>query len=178
MDPHQQHGLFMKQLLLQDLQVPLLLLQLPADVLLPIKHSCQRPCDRLRKVPNAAAGVGGTCSRSARLFSSSALRRSSSSLRRRSISSMRLFSSCSRRRCSRSCCLLISRSRRCCCGATVFGNYTHTRASLGAVDVAEHRLAPQERARAAVAITPWPILMHDRPVKLNRPSADRAALHR
>lgn len=31
---HQQHGLFVEQLLLQDLQVPLLLLQLPADVLL------------------------------------------------------------------------------------------------------------------------------------------------
>ncbi len=31
---HQKHGLLVKQLLLQDLQVPLLLLQLPADVLL------------------------------------------------------------------------------------------------------------------------------------------------
>lgn len=115
---HQQHGLFMKQLLLQDLQVPLLLLQLPTDVLLSeSNHDLVFQClcrwfvtGLLRNPP------GGTCSRSALLFSSSALRRSSSSLRRRSISSTRLFSSCSRRRCSRSCCLLISRSRRCCCG--------------------------------------------------------------
>ncbi len=56
-----------------------------------------------------------TCSRSALLFSSSALRRSSSSLRLLSISSRRLFSSCSLLLCSRSCCLLISRSRLCCC---------------------------------------------------------------
>lgn len=47
MGPHQQHGLFMKQLLLQDLQVPLLLLQLPADVFLSIKHWFQHPGPRL-----------------------------------------------------------------------------------------------------------------------------------
>lgn len=42
-DTHQQHGLFMEQLLLQDLQVPLLLLQLTTDVLLSIKHRPARP---------------------------------------------------------------------------------------------------------------------------------------
>jgi hypothetical protein len=36
---YQEHGLFMEQLLLQDLQVPLLLFQLPTNVLLSIKHS-------------------------------------------------------------------------------------------------------------------------------------------
>lgn len=36
---HQQHGLFVEQLLLQDLQVSLLLLQLPADVLLSVKQT-------------------------------------------------------------------------------------------------------------------------------------------
>lgn len=35
---HQQHGLFVQQLLLQDLKVLLLLLQLTTDILLSIKH--------------------------------------------------------------------------------------------------------------------------------------------
>lgn len=90
-------------------------------------YSCQSKCravgrqESREKTPCQNSRLRGefppprTCSRSARLFSSSARRRSSSSLRRRSISSTRLFSSCSRRRCSRSCCLRISRSRRCCC---------------------------------------------------------------
>lgn len=43
---HQQHGLFMKQLLLQDLQVPLFLLQLTTDVLLPNKHATPHPCSQ------------------------------------------------------------------------------------------------------------------------------------
>lgn len=36
---HQQHGLLVEELLLEDLQVPLLLLQLTANILLSIKHT-------------------------------------------------------------------------------------------------------------------------------------------
>lgn len=54
---HQQHGLFVEQLLLQDLQVPLLLLQLPADVLLPVTNAHQSDVTKTDKKKKMPVGI-------------------------------------------------------------------------------------------------------------------------